>query len=282
MKSLPVERRPVDDLSVLTGADYVFHVAGMTRGRTTAEYMEANAQGTRRMIAATPATVRRFVYVSSMAAVGPNPTAAPMDETTDPQPRDDYGQSKRAGECIVLEAAGRVPVTIVRPPAVYGPRDTNFLQLFQAALAWGIVPAIGGRQKQFSLVHVDDLVAGIWLAAANPAAVGQTYFIASGTHSMEEFTAALAGALGKKLRLVNVPGVVARLAGEFGQFKWALTGKSQIMSRRKIRDLLQPRWTCSWEKARRELGYREQMPLEEGLRQTAVWYAQHRWIKTPK
>ena len=278
IRHLPVEMRPLDDPQALAGADFVFHVAGLTRARTAAEYLEANAQATRRLLQAVPPSVQRFIYVSSMAAVGPNPTAAPMDERTEPHPHDFYGQSKRAAELMVLEAAPHLPVTIVRPPGVYGPRDTNMLPLFRAAQRFGIVPALGGRRKQISLIHAHDLAEGLCRAALQFAAAGQTYFLAGGNYTMEEFTAALAAALGKPLRLVSVPVVVARLIGEWGQLKWALTGKTQIVSRRKIRDLLQPRWTCSWEKARCELAYEPRYTLEEGLRQTAAWYREQGWL----
>ena len=76
----------------------------------------------------------------------------------------------------------------------------------------------------------------------------------------------------------SVPSPLARLAGELGQLRWALTGRPQILSRRKVRDLLQPRWTCSWARAEHELGYCPRVGLEEGMRQTAEWYAQHGWI----
>jgi nucleoside-diphosphate-sugar epimerase len=287
---------------VEAGADFVFHVAGLTRGRTAQEYMAANAELTRRLVEAAircGRTIRRFVYVSSMAAVGPNGAESPLDETCQPAPIDDYGRSKLAGERIVTEAgvAGRLPVAIVRPPGVHGPRDANFLPLFRSAQRWGILPAIGGlrpcsarpepgrtggRDKQFTLVHAEDLAEGLWLAASNPAGAGQTYFIGSGTYTMTELAAAMSAAIGRPLRLLHVPKPLAVLAGEFGQLKWALTGKPQIVSRRKIRDLLQPRWTCSWEKAGRELGYRERIALEEGLRQTALWYAAQGGIRPIK
>ena len=317
IRGLPVEisTEGVDSVEglakVIAGADFVFHVAGLTRGRSAREYLAANAEPTRRLVEASierRATIRRFVYVSSLAAVGPNtnPSGSPLDETCQPQPIDDYGRSKLAGERIVTEARGQLPVTIVRPPGVYGPRDTNFLPLFRTAQRWGIVPAIGlrpcsgrpepgrrggGRDKQFTLVHAEDLAEGIWRAAsASPSPstgegrgegrVGETYFIASGTYTMTEMTAAMSAALGRPLRLLRIPKPLAILAGEFGQIKWALTGKQQIMSRRKVRDLLQPRWTCSWDKARRELGYEPRVELTEGMKQTAIWYAAQGWLKS--
>ncbi|MCY2925999.1 MAG: NAD-dependent epimerase/dehydratase family protein [Planctomycetota bacterium] len=262
------------------GADVVFHAAGLTRGRSAGEYMAANAAVTARLVqAAASAGVGRFVYVSSLAAAGPNPSVAPLDESYLARPSDDYGRSKLAGEAIVLAASPALPVTIVRPPAVYGPRDRNFLPLFRTARRWGVVPAIGGREKLVSFVYAADLAEGIRLAGMAPAAAGQTYFLGSGTHSMGEVVAAMAAALGRPLRLLAVPKPLAFLAGEFGQLVWALTGRSQILSRRKIRDLLQPRWTCTWGKALRELNYQPAFDLPAGMKQTVEWYVREGWIK---
>jgi nucleoside-diphosphate-sugar epimerase len=291
IRDLPVEIRAeglenADGMAkVFAGVDFVFHVAGLTRGRTAEEYMAANVETTRKVVEAAtrcgPA-IRRFVYVSSLAAVGPNPSESPLDETSSPQPLDHYGRSKLAGEQIVMAARDGIPVTIVRPPGVYGPRDTNFLPLFRTARRLGIVPALGGRSRQFSLVHAADLAEGIWLAASSPAGAGQTYFIASGTCTMVELAAAMASAMGRRLRLVRVPRPLAILAGEIGQIKWALTGRPQIVSRRKVRDLLRERWTCSWAKARRELGYEPAFGLVEGLIQTADWYVRQGWLRSSK
>jgi nucleoside-diphosphate-sugar epimerase len=74
---------------------------------------------------------------------------------------------------------------------------------------------------------------------------------------------------------------VAILAGEFGQLKWLLTGKPQIMSRRKIRDLLLPHWTCSTAKAHRDFNFTPHFTLEQGLRQTLAWYREHGWLYPP-
>ncbi|MFB3891627.1 MAG: NAD-dependent epimerase/dehydratase family protein [Phycisphaerae bacterium] len=269
-------------LTEMGGADIIFHVAGLTRGRTEQEYTAVNVDLTRRLMqAAAPCAgrIRRFIYVSSMAAVGPNPTDAPMDEATPPRPVDHYGRSKLAAERVVMEAGGRIPVTIVRPPAVYGPRDVHFVPLFRMAQRWGIVPAVGGRDKRITFVHAADLAEGVWLAGTRPEGAGQTYFIGGGTCTMEDVAAAMSAAIGRQLRVFHVPKAYALLVGEFGQLKWALTGRPQIVSRAKARDLLRPRWTCCWDKACRELGYVPRIGLEEGMRQTAAWYAQQGWIR---
>ena len=287
LEGLDVEHR-IADLAdeealrqAMRGVDYIFHAAGLTRARTPQEYLAVNADGTRRLIQAVLAenvAPQRFVYVSSLAAVGPAQSPEPPDETTEPHPIDGYGASKLAGERVVLAHADRLPVTIVRPPAVYGPRDKNFLPLLRSTLRLGRVPMTGKPSKQAAFVYVTDLTEGIRLAAVAPNAVGRTYFIASGNHAMSEVVQAVCAALDMPPRRLRLPSILARLAGEIGQLKWAITGKPQIVSRRKVRDMLQPRWTCCWNRARQELGYRQAVDLKEGMRRTAKWYIQQGWL----
>ena len=264
------------------GMDYVFHVAGLTRARSLEAYLAVNERCTRALLEAAIAgggATRRFIYISSLAAAGPAPTPQPLDESAPANPLRGYGQSKLAGERACLAAmADKLPVTIIRPPGVYGPRDTNFLPLFRTAGRSGIVPFIGRSTNQLSLVHVADLVEGTWLAAGSPAAAGKTYFLGSGTYTQAEFADALAAALGKHLRRVRIPNLLARLIGEIGELKWTLTGKPQIISRRKIRDALQPRWTCTWQRAEQEIGYRPRVELIDGMKATAAWYREHGWL----
>ena len=290
IRDLPVEIRPVgldepDALaSAVEGADYVFHVAGLTRARRPEDYLAVNAEATRRLVEATirsGAAGRRFVYISSLAAAGATPGPEPLVETDEPHPLDGYGASKLAGERVVLAEAGRLPVTVVRPPAVYGPRDRNFLSLFRLARRWRFVPVLGKASNQLSFVHVTDLAEGTWRAASAPTGEGQTYYLGSGTHTMRDVADALSAALGVRLRALRIPSLLARLAGEFGELKWTLTGTSQIISRRKVRDARQPRWTCSWDKAGRELGYRPRVDLVAGMREMAEWYVDQGLLKAP-
>jgi nucleoside-diphosphate-sugar epimerase len=279
--------------------------------------MAVNAEGTRRLVQAVVRgnkRLRRLVYVSSLAAAGPCPGSEPLDERAEPHPLEGYGLSKLVAEQVVLAERRRLPVCIVRPPAVYGPRDTNFLPLFRAAQRYRLAPVIGSTRKQVSLVHVADLVEGIWLAAtrlrqgfggqarpdqgfgglgslqqgggeaASPdgtasVAEDEVFFIGSGTHSWLEIVAALGTALGVRLRSPRLPALLARLVGELGELKWMLTRKPQIICRRKVRDMLQERWTCSWARAERELGYRPRVALADGLRETAEWYASQGWLR---
>ena len=280
LEGLPAERRvaSLDDPESLRraveGAEWVFHVAGLTRARSERVYMATNAEGTRRLLeaAAEARSVQRFIYVSSLAAAGPSADGRALVEADEPRPLPGYGASKLAGERAVAEFADRLAVAIVRPPAIYGPRDRNFTSLFRAARRLGIAPVAGDKNKKLTLVYVGDLVECLVLAAANERAVGQTYFVGSGTHTWAQVVEALSRALGRTVRAFRIPKPLAVLAGELGELKWTLTRKPQILCRRKIRDLLQPHWVCSWEKAQAHLGYRPATGLEDGLRRTARWY----------
>ncbi|MCD6303486.1 MAG: NAD-dependent epimerase/dehydratase family protein [Planctomycetes bacterium] len=277
LRIAPLEE-PAALRSAVADAELVFHVAGTTRARNRRGYFAVNADGTRRLVEAVLAaggSVRRFVYISSLAATGPADTDEPPDEMHPPSPIDDYGLSKLAGERVVLAAAADLPVTIVRPPAVYGPRDRNFLPLFRLAARWGVIPAVGPPGKLADFVHAADLAEGIRLAGLSERAAGRTYFISGGTSSMAELADALGEAIGRPLRRVRVPAAAAMLIGAAGDLAWLLTGRSHIVSRRKVRDMLQPRWICSWRRAKEELGYRPRLSLRDGLDQTARWYAEH-------
>lgn len=287
IESLPVEVREatLDDSDALSAAvkdvDFVFHVAGLTKGRSSDEYHSVNVEGTQRLLDAAVragSVNQRFLFVSSLTAVGPNHGVEPSDETTEPHPVDNYGESKLAAEQCVLGNASRLPVTIVRPPAVYGPRDRSFLTLFRVAKRFHVLPSIGPSAQELSFVHVTDLVDGIWLAATTPTAVGRTYFVSGGIHTRKKVMDAISNALDMRLLRVRLPSLAAKVVGELGQFVWALTGKPQIVSRRKIRDMLRPRWTCSCERARAELGFEPNVDLQSGMRDTARWYRDNGWL----
>ncbi|MBN1675440.1 MAG: NAD-dependent epimerase/dehydratase family protein [Kiritimatiellae bacterium] len=288
IRHLPVDIQigALEDSEVLARAvedvDYIFHVAGLTRARTEQEYRRVNTDGTRRLVDAAVGActrLRRFIYVSSLAAVGPNRRSRPVDESTTPHPIDGYGASKLAAEYAVLNEADRLPVTILRPPAIFGPRDRNFLPIFRSAQRFGRVPVVGSLEKQVSFIHIADLTAGIWLTALEPVAIGKTYFMAGGTHTLGKVVETVGKSIGRPVRPLRIAAPLARFAGELGEWAWRLTGKPRALSRHKVRHLLQKRWTCSWAKAHEEMNFRPTVRLISGMKQTAWWYGMHGWLR---
>jgi nucleoside-diphosphate-sugar epimerase len=258
------------------GIDVVYHAAGVVQARRVGEFHAANADGAGRMArAAQAAGVRRFVLVSSQAAGGPSPGDAPRDETVPDRPLSAYGESKRAGELAAL--AAHPDVVIVRPPGVYGPRDTAFLRLFQLVSS-GFAPLPGGPGQRLSLVHAHDLAAALVLAAGRGRA-GERYYVTSGPPlTAGELLDAVARALAKKPLRVSVPlGMLEAVAG-LAEAWSAMRGQAPRITRERVKDWAASGWTVDDAKARAQLGYVPGIDLAQGIEETAAWYRTAGWI----
>jgi nucleoside-diphosphate-sugar epimerase len=263
------------------GIDTVYHVAGVTFARRAQDYFDVNQKGTEAILAGAikhRSHLKKFVLVSSLAAVGPAPDGKPVDEDTQPAPITPYGRSKLAGEEAVRAVGDLLPATIVRPPAVYGPRDYGVFEFFKM-INGGIFPMIGDYEKRVSLVHASDLADGIILAGEIQASSGRAYFISSeDVYPMSEVADLIAKILGKRPRKISIPKPIAYAAALAGEAISALTRKPPVINRDKVTDLSQSCWGCSIARAKRELGYRQQVPLEDGLRETVQWYKREGWL----
>ncbi|MBI5623750.1 MAG: NAD-dependent epimerase/dehydratase family protein [Elusimicrobia bacterium] len=258
------------------GCDTVFHAAGKTKVSRSAEYFHANVDGTARLVRAVEdaAPDARFVHVSSLAAAGPSKPDAPRTEDEPPEPVSVYGQSKLAGEEVLR--VSKLRWVIARPPAVYGPKDTDVFSFFKLA-SLGLSPVIGGVERSLSLIHVSDLAKGLILCAeAKP---GSLYFLADPTpYPLDAVMACIAGVLGRRLRRVEVPyAVVAPAAYASGLWSW-LSAKPGIFGPDKLRELRQAHWTCSAARACMDLGFSADYPLAKGIAHAAAWYQANGWL----
>ncbi|MDZ7374668.1 MAG: NAD-dependent epimerase/dehydratase family protein [candidate division KSB1 bacterium] len=267
--------------AAVDGMDVVFHVAGLTKARRSTEYFAVNAQGTAHLLEACVKNapgLKRFVLVSSQAAAGPSEGPTPKVESDEPCPVTSYGRSKLLAEQIALRYNGQLPVTIVRPSAVYGPRDRDLLVLYRY-VARGWKPLLGRRPRLVSVIHVLDLVRGIVAAAESEGAVGQTYFLAHRQPvEWEEFADAVAEALGRKARRLVLPAWVLLPAAAVSEVAAWFAGRPATLNREKTREIRQRYWVCSVDKARSELGFEAEIPLREGLRETLQWYRREGWL----
>jgi nucleoside-diphosphate-sugar epimerase len=270
----------------LAGVDVVYHLAGVTKARHTSDYARGNVRATARLLRAARAArergqagLRRLVLVSSLAAAGPSPGGSPLAEDAEPSPVSRYGRSKLLAERVAREVGRGVPVTIVRPPVVYGPRDTDFFQLIRAA-ARGWVAEVGdGGGRAYSLIHVRDLVRGMVVAGESPRAAGQTYYLTGEPPCpWRGLLALLAGLLGRPVRPVSVPGPLAWCVGAASELVCAFAGRPALLSRDKVREAREGSWTCDGAKAARELGFQATISLAEGLRETIAWYRGEGWL----
>ena len=172
-----------------------------------------------------------------------------------------------------------LPVTIVRPPAVYGPRDRDILTFFQTVKK-GFCPVVGGgSDPELSLVHVRDLVRGMVDAAESSATVGETYFLGSGSiYAWNDVKAATLDALDSWALTVPVPGALVGAVGAVAEAWGRLTGSYPPLNREKAREIRHACKACAIGKAQRDFGYAPQVSLEEGVRETIRWYEEEGWL----
>lgn len=263
---------------VADGAAAIVHMAALTRARTTAEYDAVNDAGTRtllRTLAGLPQPPRRFVYLSSLAAVGPS-GAVPLAVDALPRPLTAYGRSKLGGEAACSEYSQTFETVVVRAPAVYGPGDRELLRFFRLA-ARGVMPVPSGPSRPLQLIHVQDLAAALVRAATLPGVRG-VYHVADPTpYAWRDIVMMIAHAVGRRARLVPVPQPVLRGAAALSEWGAGLLGRATMFNRDKAKELLAPGWLCDVNGAVRDLGMTTR-PLADGLGDTVRWYREHGWL----
>jgi nucleoside-diphosphate-sugar epimerase len=267
--------------AAVEGVEAVVHGAGLIKARRPSEYHEVNAGGTLRLLEACDAArprPRRFVLVSSQAAQGPSPGGRPLAEGEPAAPVSHYGASKLRGEGIARAFGDRMEVVVVRPPAVYGPRDRETLEFFRIA-ARGWRPRLLGRDLRLVLVHVADLARGIAAAAEAPGAAGGTFALCH--PEVAAFGAvldAMARALGREGRALPIPRPLLRAAGFVADQVASLSGTVPVLSADKAREITAPGWVADPSAARRALGWEARIPLSEGIPATVRWYRERGWL----
>lgn len=253
----------------LDGADAAVHLAAALFCRTKEGFMRANAAGTANLAAAAGATptLRKLVYISSLAAGGPSTAETPRTEAEEEAPVSFYGQSKLEGEKAVKKFAGSF--VILRPPIIYGKKDFGFSKIAEWVRK-GIMVNAGSAGGRFSFLYLDDLVAAIMAALETDKFNGGTFYVCEGrSYEWKEFIALLAAGMGVKMPvMLSLPPWAVYGVGWLYQAVTAVTGAEPAMNRDKAREAAAPNWTSSpalWEKT---AGSAKWTPLEEGIKKT--------------
>jgi nucleoside-diphosphate-sugar epimerase len=261
-------------LNAMHDFDYIFHLAGLTKSCSDDAFFFINAKGTENLITAVAERnlrLKRFVYLSSLAAVGPSKNGTPVDEHIQPSPVSNYGRSKLEGEKAILKYKDTIPITILRPAAVYGPRDRDFLVLFKM-IKKGISPHCG--KAYYSFLYVDDLVQGIILCAENKEAEGKAFFLAENAfYSNEEVVKVISSVLNAKALRFRVPKFVIPFCSFIGE-----KTNTGIINKDKMKEFIHSHWTCNAQKAQDEIGFFPKVVINKGMKWTADWYRIHRWL----
>ncbi len=259
------------------GVEVIYHVAGRVAARDDAEFLLANRTGTTNLLtAAQQSGAPRFVLVSSLAAAGPAARGTPLVGGEPPRPVTAYGRSKLAGEDVVRSSP--LPWVILRPPMVYGPRDTEVLKLFKLA-RWGLAPVFGKGEQELSAIFGPDLAGALIAVGTSPNTIGKTYLPCH----PEVFTSGalarqIGTAVGRDVLVLSVPEPIGRglLAAIGGAAK--LTGTASVLSSEKADEFFEAAWTGSPAALMADTGWRASTDLAKGLAETMAWYRAERWI----
>lgn len=266
---------------VLTGADYLFHVAGVVKAKKWEGYYNGNVVTTKNLLDTlleVNPDIKHVVVVSSQTACGPSKEGEVCTEETEPHPITRYGKSKVEQEKLVKQYMDKLPITIVRPPAVYGERDTEIYLFFKTYKA-GLMTMIGFDRKLVSIINVHDLVNGIYLAGTTDKAKGEIYFISSEQfYDWPQIGDATQQALGKKAIRIRLPHFLVYTVAVFAEFFSLFSSKAATFNIEKARDFVQKYWTCDTSKAKCDLGYSQTISLEDGIKQTIDWYRENKWL----
>ena len=257
---------------------YIIHAAGTTKAPNEAAYTLTNTTYAANLAAAALNTgIRKFVFISSLAALGPAKDGqAIITENQVPKPVTTYGISKMVAESHLhtFEMAG-LPLVVLRPTAVYGPRDKDIFIILKT-FTKGFEPYIGNSPQQLSFVYVTDLArAAVQLALSQ--AVG-SYNISDGNaydrYALANITKRLLGHKTLKLHLpvLLVRGIAALLE------TFSPKGSTPALNREKLAELTAANWNCSIEKLRNAIGYEPEYDLEKGLTEALEWYKENKWL----
>ena len=282
-RSVEVEYSDLDGLKRLMEAekpDFVFHVAGATKGVTYRDFQQANVMPTKNLVEALRAAhadVGRFVFVSSLASYGPSRKDRPHVESDPRRPIEYYGQSKLEAEEVV-EGAKDIASTILRPGGIYGPGDVDYFNLFKE-IESGRNVYFGNRDRWFSAVYVDDCVRACASAALAPTAKGKGYFICDGVPiTWGTYQEAIVAASGRRVMTLNLPEVLVDIAAMGGELLTRIDKKPRLFNKQKAKMGAQEAWTCKHDAARADFGYRPEVPLADGVRLSLDWYRKERWL----
>jgi len=270
----------------------VHHVAGCTRALRARQFYSVNQRGTHNVaeVCARQTSPPTLVYVSSLAAAGPAVEGRPRTETDTPMQVSHYGRSKWAGEGELARFADRLPITIVRPAIVLGEADRMGLEMFKSVWRYRLHLIPGFGSPCFSLIHADDLVKLLILAARRgtrlqPAGLeartsSEGYYFASCEKdpTYAELGRMIASVMGRRVLPLPLLRPVVWTVAVATEAISQLIRRPLYLNLDKVREATAGSWICSPQAAIDQLGFSVSAPLEERLRQTVQWYRQQKWL----
>jgi nucleoside-diphosphate-sugar epimerase len=258
--------------------NYIIHASGTTKAKTLSAYNRVNADFTKNLALASVGTqVEKFVFVSSLAAVGPidNLNKEIVDRQIQ-KPVTSYGESKLLAEKYLAEISSLSYVTI-RPTAVYGPREKDIFILFNSVNK-GLEPYIGDFDQKLSFIYVKDLVKVIF-SAMESIHTNRSYNVSDGL-SYDRYALALISKkiLNKKTLKFHLPLPIVKVLASTLDFLYTRSSKTPALNKEKLAELTAVNWVCNIDQAKLDLNYQPAFNLERGLAETLAWYKHNHWL----
>lgn len=262
--------------------DYIIHCAGSTKAKAESDYNYVNAELSRNLaVAAVNAGIplEKFVFVSSLAALGPiaydDPQYIKADHSAVPVTA--YGKSKLLGERYLKEIPG-LPLVIVRPTAVYGPREKDIFIILKTINS-GLEPYIGRTAQKLSFIYVKDLVKVLLSVLHQEVSTGRSYNVSDGqVYSKYELAEVMKDITGKKTYKFHIPIPLVGAIASVMELIYSFRTDSPALNKEKINELNAENWACSIRELEQDFGFIADYPLRRGLEETIHWYKENRWL----
>jgi dihydroflavonol-4-reductase len=261
--------------------DYVFHISGLTKTVNLADYYTVNQDGTASLFQALHSYrvhPKKVICLSSLTASGPSGSGRSVKEHDTPWPVSPYGKSKLLGELEALKWKEDFPVIILRPGAVFGPRDKDFLPYFKL-VKFGILLTYASGKQLFSLIYVKDLIRAFDLCIQNDLESGEVINVVDPTPYLWEDIGLAAGkALGKNLLRIRAPLPVVFFYALASDVISKTIRKPLTINKHKYNDIKQSGWVADTKKAEELLLFSPRFTLEEAVKETIEWYTEQGWL----
>lgn len=272
--------KPDSLISVFSGVDTVFCLVNVKpAAKSQEQYLKElhllHSEGTRNLLAVCKANkIKQLIYLSSVAAIGYKKGVVAYNELSPEEPIDAYGRSKLEAENILRQEAqdSGIKVTILQPPGVFGERGLGSLGKIIAFTAKGFVPVLGSGKNRQSLAYVGNLINQVIFVAEHPESAGKTY-ITSDAHAytVNELVNGVSQAMGAKPVIIHISVLIVLFMIPILNFLVKLFLRKEVVNKESIIAITTER-IFDGSRIFRELGYKQEYDLSEGVRRTVKWY----------
>lgn len=259
--------------------DYVVHNAGCTKAINKQGYLETNVENTKRFVTVLRGlnlVHNKFLFVSSLGALGPTKKGNIIKPSTLPQPVTFYGESKLAAEQY-LASLNDFPWVAIQPTAVFGPKDKELLDAIKP-ISIGFEFSLGTKPQDLTFIYSKDLVR-MMAAALEYGHVGKRYIATDGkTYSMADLGSAVSTVLNKKTIKIKIPVGILNLAAFVSEKIGDLRQEAVMLNRNKLNELLAESWVSDVSETFNDLHFTPQYDLFSGMKETVNWYKEQGWL----